>query len=62
MEPDKKSSEEFSEYHVDWIKDRIDSEFRKHSRSEGLDWSLIAAKKIVATFKEKYTLLNKNES
>ncbi len=62
MEPDKNSSEEFSEYHVEWIKDRIDSEFKKHSRSEGLDWSLIAAKKIVATFKEKYTLLNKNES
>lgn len=29
-----------------WIKNRIDSEYRKHGNSEALDWSAIAEKKI----------------
>jgi len=61
MESNQPSKEDFSEYHVKWIKERIDSEFRKHSRTEELDWSLIAAIKIVATFREGYTIESKKE-
>lgn len=42
---------------VNWIKARIKSEHTKHHLN--LDWSLIAAIKVVATLKEKYDLVPK---
>jgi len=33
-----------------WIKDRIDAEYRKHAKN-GLDWSLLAEQKILASLK-----------
>ncbi len=56
METNLLSKEESSKNQIKWIKERIDSEFRKHSNSEGLDWSLIAAIKIVATLNESYEI------
>lgn len=50
------TKEEFKKNQIKWIKERIDSEFRKYSNTEGLDWSLIAAIKIVATFNEGYEI------
>ena len=48
-----------SDPNVNWIKARIKSEYTKHH--EHLDWSLIAALKIVATLKESYDLVPKTK-
>lgn len=32
------------------IKSRIDSEYNKHSKTEGLDWSLLASQKIFYSY------------
>jgi len=37
-----------------WIKTRIESEYRKHYRvTGGLDWALLAEKKIIAELKDR---------
>ena len=42
-----------------WIKERILTEYRKHYRiTGGLDWSLIAEKKILAQLKDYNEKLN----
>ena len=59
MESNKEVNNVISDPDVKWINARITSEYRKHHAH--LDWSLIAALKIVATLKEKYEFVIKEE-